>query len=297
MSRPNWDPGRPARGFRLRGFHPLWPGLPAGSPILSSAMARSRNPGKQASRFGLLRFRSPLLAQSLLISSPPGTEMFHFPGCRSCRTIEFIRRHRPIEDGGFPHSEIHGSKPVDGSPWLIAVCRVLHRLMMPRHPSCARIRLARNFSLLVTLQFSWFPNFRFSKIDFDGADVVGLTRVELVTSSLSGTRSNQLSYKPMWVWWRQPDSNRRPAACKAATLPAELCPRQGAPPSASEGRRNTRSTWKLAWVSTSPPEWLLLRKEVIQPLVPQRLPCYDFIPITTHTLDGQTPGFGCRRLS
>ena len=31
-------------------------------------------------RFGLLRFRSPLLAQSLLFSSPPGTEMFQFPG-------------------------------------------------------------------------------------------------------------------------------------------------------------------------------------------------------------------------
>ena len=30
--------------------------------------------------------------------------------------------------------------------------------------------------------------------------------------------------------------------------------------------------------------WLLLRKEVIQPLVPQRLPCYDFIPVTEHTL-------------
>ena len=42
---------------------------------------------------------------------------------------------------------------------------------------------------------------------------------------------------------------------------------------------------------------LLLRKEVIQPLVPQRLPCYDFIPITTHTLGGQMPDFGCRRLS
>ena len=35
-----------------------------------------------------------------------------------------------------------------------------------------------------------------------------------------------------------------------------------------------------------PTEGLLLRKEVIQPLVPQRLPCYDFIPITTHTLGG-----------
>ena len=29
---------------------------------------------------------------------------------------------------------------------------------------------------------------------------------------------------------------------------------------------------------------LLLRKEVIQPLVPQRLPCYDFIPVIDHTL-------------
>ncbi len=39
----------------------------------------------------------------------------------------------------------------------------------------------------------------------------------------------------------------------------------------------------------------LLRKEVIQPQVPLRLPCYDFIPITTHTLDGSVPcGFGHR---
>jgi hypothetical protein len=30
---------------------------------------------------------------------------------------------------------------------------------------------------------------------------------------------------------------------------------------------------------------LLLRKEVIQPLVPQRLPCYDFILVTGHTFD------------
>ena len=31
-------------------------------------------------RFGLLRVRSPLLAQSWLLSFPPGTEMFQFPG-------------------------------------------------------------------------------------------------------------------------------------------------------------------------------------------------------------------------
>ena len=31
-------------------------------------------------RFGLVPVRSPLLGESRLISFPPGTEMFHFPG-------------------------------------------------------------------------------------------------------------------------------------------------------------------------------------------------------------------------
>jgi len=31
---------------------------------------------------------------------------------------------------------------------------------------------------------------------------------------------------------------------------------------------------------------------VIQPLVPQRLPCYDFIPVTNHTLDDSFPLLG-----
>ena len=29
---------------------------------------------------------------------------------------------------------------------------------------------------------------------------------------------------------------------------------------------------------------MLLRKEVIQPQVPLRLPCYDFIPVTAHSV-------------
>ncbi len=35
--------------------------------------------------------------------------------------------------------------------------------------------------------------------------------------------------------------------------------------------------------------FLLLRKEVIQPQVPLRLPCYDFIPITSLTLGRRLP--------
>ena len=38
---------------------------------------------------------------------------------------------------GLPHSEIPGSKPVCGSPRLIAAYHVLHRRPAPRHPPCA----------------------------------------------------------------------------------------------------------------------------------------------------------------
>ena len=43
--------------------------------------------------------------------------------------------------GGFPHSEIAGSKGARASPALIAACHVLHRLSVPRHPSEALMRL------------------------------------------------------------------------------------------------------------------------------------------------------------
>ena len=42
---------------------------------------------------------------------------------------------------GFPHSEIRGSKLTRSSPQLFAACHVLHRLLAPRHPLNALIRL------------------------------------------------------------------------------------------------------------------------------------------------------------
>ena len=35
--------------------------------------------------------------------------------------------------------------------------------------------------------------------------------------------------------------------------------------------------------------YLSLRKEVIQPHLPVRLPCYDFTPLTKHTFDSDPP--------
>ena len=38
------------------------------------------NPAVHAPRFGLFRFRSPLLPESMFLSLPPATEMFQFTG-------------------------------------------------------------------------------------------------------------------------------------------------------------------------------------------------------------------------
>jgi hypothetical protein len=43
--------------------------------------------------------------------------------------------------GGFPHSEISGSKFARNSPELFAACYVLHRLLAPRHPPNALLAL------------------------------------------------------------------------------------------------------------------------------------------------------------
>ncbi len=59
------------------------------------------------------------------------------PRVVSSRPISFRRGCPGMTLGGFPHSEICGSKAVCASPQLIAACRVLLRLPVPRHPPCA----------------------------------------------------------------------------------------------------------------------------------------------------------------
>ena len=110
--------------------------------------------------------------------------------------------------GGLPHSEISGSKRACRSPKLIAAYRVLRRLMMPRHPSCARIRLAEDRNLrhlvyvaillprLCSCQRATPPKRGNPFRAETAAGLVGVPGVEPGTSSLSGTRSNQLSYPP-----------------------------------------------------------------------------------------------------
>ena len=99
----------------------------------------------------------------------------------------------------------------------------------------------------------------------------------------------QLSYAPIGagggvrqrfgLCWRN-SSFRFGRRCEQAR--GAMCRRVDCPRPSPAGRRTRRidhRNSRLLGVR-------LLRKEVIQPQVPLRLPCYDFIPITTHTLDG-----------
>ena len=46
-----------------------------------------------------------------------------------------------VFSAGFPHSDICGSMCICHSPQLFAAYHVFHRLLVPRHPPCALIRL------------------------------------------------------------------------------------------------------------------------------------------------------------
>ena len=84
--------------------------------------------------------------------------------------------------------------------------------------------------------------------------MVGRGRLERPTSPLSGVRSNHLSYRPL-AFMRHFNLRRE---MRAATLTLFF-----------ETKRNIL---------------VFLRKEVIQPQVPLRLPCYDFTPVADRTV-------------
>ena len=115
--------GRP-RAFAYRtvtccgvAFHPLRlttdfvTSRPAGRRITTSptTLTQQRLPSITMRKFGLIPFRSPLLRESRFLSFPLGTEMFQFPSLPRAPYV-FRCAYQRITTGGFPHSEIPGSK-------------------------------------------------------------------------------------------------------------------------------------------------------------------------------------------
>ena len=93
-------------------------------------------PPIRSCRFRLVRFRSPLLTESLRFPFLRVLRCFSSPAYL-LTAYRFSGGSPGITLEGLPHSDIPGSQPVGGSPGLIAASHVLHRLLVPRHPPCA----------------------------------------------------------------------------------------------------------------------------------------------------------------
>ena len=100
--------------------------------------------------------------------------------------------------------------------------------------------------------------------------MVGLNGLEPSTSPLSGVCSNQLSYKPICIMSNNMDHWKL----------------------SRKWQSNKYKTRERFFKMKQSNEWrfVTLRKEVIQPQVLLRLPCYDFTPVANSTVSGSQFG-------
>ena len=123
--------------LRLRGSHPLWRAFPVPFRFFPSRFLPSLTPKAR---------RLPVWAIPRSLAATDGIDLSF---CSSGYLDVSVRRVPPMAPRrspasrpmvhtssacGSPHSDIHGSLPVCGSPWLFAACHVFHRLPVPGHP-------------------------------------------------------------------------------------------------------------------------------------------------------------------
>ena len=151
MSRGTLDPALLTR-LSLTGLSPSLAGFPKTILLNLSDQLRGPNPGMHAFRFGLFRFRSPLLTESLVVFSSSGyldVSVHRVP----FHTLWIGVWMTGVCPAGFPHSDISGSSDICSSPKLFAAYHVFHRLPVPRHSPCALVRLTfQTFSWNI-----WYP--------------------------------------------------------------------------------------------------------------------------------------------
>ena len=135
MPRDTQDPDQVFPDFAYGTLTLSGPPFQCGSAIPSNPSVGPPTPRQLApTRFGLLRFRSPLLTESFLFLRV--LRCFTSPSS-PLRSYLFTTRCPGIPQGGFPHSDICGSMPYHNSPQLFAVVHVLPRPLAPRHPPYA----------------------------------------------------------------------------------------------------------------------------------------------------------------
>ena len=308
-------PAQPA-GFRLRGCHPLRPPIPGDSatrPVQCTAPRRGGD-GKNAPQTtprpqpppGIARARfnhHPLpLATTHGISTPAGTEMFHFPASPPApydiQTRVTPHNGRRVPPFGNPR--ITARKPAPRgisqatASFIGPRCQGIHRTLIKtnntqqhntRRTRDAHHTGARRTTNQTRKQTNGRPAAQFT-IPRPPADA----RVHYAVH-------NQPAHNP-----RPPQKDRRrpkgPGHQGAPPQNPTACHAPHPPPRNERNRRGGRARAPPHGGEPAPPAPAAinepLRKEVIQPHLPVRLPCYDFVPITGPAFDRSPWGHGLR---
>ena len=235
--------------------------------------------------------------------------MFHFPAYppHECGA-------GPSRPAGYPIRTPSDQSPVGGSPRPIAAPRVLHRSCLPRHPPCA---LADNtttgHATTTTTANCQTTNHHTKRSQNDRPEPTQNMGSDETIQQTTGPKSRP-SARVHYPVLKPPAHRQDPTRDKphagtrraSGTPPTKVAVRE--PNSASMPQPQDRSTPARPHHPTIRPDpqarpprrprrgfHNLRRKEVIQPHLPVRLPCYDLVPIADLTLDGSPPkGLGHR---
>ena len=241
--------------------------------------------------------------------------MFHFPAFPPHTLYIQMRvtRHHSCWVSPFGHPRI--TRSVDSSPRHIAASHVLHRLLVPRHPPCALKHLQHKK-----------PKIRVKKSEIAHQQhntphqPPKGTHAHLRARCSQPLSTNQTPH-PTTKAERQPTTtippgmtpplrfrHRRRNDGPVVSKPNSVSDDHHRRPKNVRDRHSvccctrTDTHYRRRSISTNrsdhrnsahmwagPSLVVLLRKEVIQPHLPVRLPCYDFVPIADPTFDGSLP--------
>ena len=192
---------------------------------------------------------------------------------------------------GFPIRTSSDHSSVDSSPRPIAASHVLHRLLMPRHPPCALDNLTNT-------------HIKKSRHKCAQKQKMLASTVQFSTTTRTSAQPRQPAKRALPVQRGCPLRTQQ-CANPTRTLPRTVGPVRcfhfsRATPSHTHNQlrvgtgalHHQRRDAQDTRLRTTPPPWCpvkLLRKEVIQPHLPVRLPCYDFVPIADPAFDGSLP--------
>lgn len=197
---------------------------------------------------------------------------------------------------GFPIRTSSDHSSVGSSPRLIAASHVLHRLPVPRHPPCALTHLHTQLGRTrIAPHHNTHPHKR-GHAPLDARNHYPQIKHHTPPPKTGRQQPNPTT-KGGATTGLLPQS---PIVCR--WFPPTPKPRFGSATFAAHHTTTHYRQWRLS----QPPHsrghgdggnqyMALLRKEVIQPHLPVRLPCYDFVPIADPTFDGSLPdGLGHR---